>query len=133
MDAKPRNLPGLPLPFSPSRSRPSRYRKALVNLAAEHGFVILSDDVYQLMSSSDGAPAPRPLFWHARELGLQHTVVSLGAARTRGWLFLKQSLSCACNQLPPQPRPHPILLLFACFRNLLQDLCTRPAAGLDGG
>ena len=58
------------------RSMPDDDRARLVSLCAAHGVVLIADDVYEMLQWEVG---PRPLRWHARDLGVSDVVVSLGS------------------------------------------------------
>ena len=60
------------------RSMGDRDRAALVRICSEAGVRIVADDVYELLQWRM-ADAPRPLRWHAKQIGAADTVISLGS------------------------------------------------------
>ena len=77
-------------------------RARLVRLCAEHGVVVVADDVYELLQYEMSA-APKPLRWHAAQQGAAGTVVSLGSwsklfgpGLRLGWLEADEAMIAKC-------------------------------------
>jgi 2-aminoadipate transaminase len=76
---RPRLLYCVPTANNPTGvSMPDEDRAALVSLCAEHGVIIISDDVYEMLQWQM-ADAPSSLRWHADAQAVPGTVVSLGS------------------------------------------------------
>eukprot|EP00050_Salpingoeca_kvevrii_P000312 m.145782 g.145782 ORF g.145782 m.145782 type:complete len:402 (+) comp10084_c0_seq4:79-1284(+) len=76
---QPRLLYTVPTFSNPcAATHPLHTRNRLVALAAKHDFVILADEVYQLLYFDDADRPPAPYYHCARALGLGQYAVSLG-------------------------------------------------------
>ena len=77
----PRLLYCVPTGNNPTgRDMPDDDRSRLIQLCAEHNVRIVSDDVYEVLQyGEEPSNRPKPMRWHANQLGVPSTVISLGS------------------------------------------------------